>query len=123
MARVYYVDVAIPSDRKKRRNKTHAAFDGDRVFRVKRLTELKDAVEVFIDALFPQVYDEILELLRKGVKIYLLKDTTTLKKLREKNGFKKSDEIDAKLLKMIPRSRFKQLTPQGSKFAKANRRV
>jgi len=86
MARVYYVDVAIPSDRKKRRNKTYAAFDGDRVFRVKRPTELKDAVEVFIDALFPQVYDEILELLRKGVKIYLLKDTTTLKKLREKNG-------------------------------------
>jgi hypothetical protein len=42
MAKVCYVYVAIPSDRKKRRNKTHAAFDGDRVFRVKRLVKLKD---------------------------------------------------------------------------------
>jgi len=39
MAGVYYVDVAIPADKKKRgRNKAHAAFDGSRVFRVGRLT-------------------------------------------------------------------------------------
>ena len=65
---------------------------------------------MLIDALVPRVHDVVLELLRKGVKIYLLKDTTTLKKLREKNGFKKSDEINAKLLEIIPISRFKQLT-------------
>jgi len=57
MARVYYVDVAIPSDRKKRgKHKTHVVFDGDKVFRVKRLTELEDAGEVFIDAMFPEIY-------------------------------------------------------------------
>jgi len=39
MARVYYVDVAIPADKKKRRrHKTHAVFDGSRVFRVGGLT-------------------------------------------------------------------------------------
>jgi len=74
MARVYYVDVAIPADRKKRRKeKMHAVFDGGRVFRVKRLMALEDAGEIYIDSLFPELYDEILESLRRGVKVYLLK--------------------------------------------------
>jgi len=95
MARIYYVDVAIPSDRKKRgRKKIHAVFDGGRVFRVGRLSELEDASEVFIDALFPELYDEILESLRRGVKVYLLKDTTKLKKLRIENNLKKTDNED-----------------------------
>ena len=95
MARVYYVDVAIPSDRKKwRKEKTHAVFDGGRVFGVKKLTELEDASEVFIDALFPELYEEVLELLRRGVKVYLLKDTTKLKKLRIENNLKKTDNED-----------------------------
>ena len=69
MARVYYVDVAIPADKKKRRkHKTHAVFDGGRVFGVKKLTELEDASEVFIDALFPELYEEVLELLRRGLR-------------------------------------------------------
>jgi hypothetical protein len=56
MARTYYVDVAVPADKKKRRkNKTHVAFDGDRTFKVNRLTELEDAGEVFIDTLFPEI--------------------------------------------------------------------
>jgi len=62
MARIYYVDVTIPSDRKK----IHAVFDGGRVFSVGRLSELEDASEVFIDALFPEPYEEVLELLRRG---------------------------------------------------------
>jgi len=67
MARVYYVDTAIPSDRKKRKkHKTHVVFDGDRTFKVNRLTELEDAGEVFIDTLFPEIYDEVVELLRRG---------------------------------------------------------
>ena len=41
-------------------------FDGGRVFRVGRLSELEDASEVFIDALFPEPYEEVLELLRRG---------------------------------------------------------
>jgi hypothetical protein len=67
--RIYFVDVAIPADRKKRgRGKVHVVFDGDKVFRVKRLTELGDAGEIFIDSLFPELYDEVLELLRRGLK-------------------------------------------------------
>ena len=47
MARVYYVDVAVPADKKKRgKHKMHAVFDGSRVFRVKKLTELDDAGEI-----------------------------------------------------------------------------
>ena len=70
MARVYYVDVAIPADKKKRgRNKDHAVFDGDRVFRVGRLIELEDASEIYVDALFPELYGEVLELLRRGIKV------------------------------------------------------
>jgi len=110
MARVYYVDVAIPSDRKKwRKEKTHAVFDGGRVFGVKKLTELEDASEVFIDALFPELYEEVLELLRRGVKVYLLKDITKLRKLRMENNMRKSDENDAMLLARIPKEKFRPL--------------
>ncbi|MCF3652813.1 MAG: hypothetical protein L2C94_001345 [Aigarchaeota archaeon] len=111
MARVYYVDVAVPADRKKRRkHKTHAVFDGGRVFRVRRLTELDDASEIYIDAMFPQIYEELMELIRRSVKIFLLKSTRLLKRLREENGVEKSDEVDARLLSTIPRNHFKQLT-------------
>jgi len=111
MAKIYYVDVAIPADRKKRgRHRTHAVFDGGRVFRVKKLTELEDASEIFIDALFPQVYDEVFELLRRGIKMYVLKDPAKLKKLRMENNMKKSDEGDAMLLARIPKEIFRPLT-------------
>ena len=111
MARVYYVDVAIPADKKKRgREKIHAVFDGSRVFRVGRLTELEGASEVYVDTLFPEIYDEILELLRRGVGVYLLKDITKLKKLRIENNMKKSDENDAMLLARIPKEMFRPLT-------------
>jgi len=113
MARIYYVDVAIPADKKKRRkHKIHAVFDGGRVFRVGKLTELEDAGEIYIDALFPELYDEILESLRRGVRVYLLKDVRKLKKLRIENNLKKSDENDAKLLARIPREVFRQLTAE-----------
>ena len=79
MAGVYYVDVAIPPDKKRWRHKTHVVFDGDRIFKVRKLTELEDASEIYIDSLFQELYDEVLELLRKGIKVYLLKDTIKLK--------------------------------------------
>jgi len=111
MARVYYVDVAIPADKKKSgRNKDHAVFDGDRVFSVGRLIELEDASEIYVDALFPELYGEVLELLRRGIKVYLLKDVTKLKKLRMENNMKKSDENDAMLLAPIPKEMFRPLT-------------
>jgi len=111
MARVYYVDVAIPADKKKRgKYKTHAVFDGSRVFRVKKLIELEDAGEIYVDALFPELYGEVLELLRRGIKVYLLKDVTKLKKLRMENNLKKSDENDVMLLSRVSRNYFRVLT-------------
>jgi hypothetical protein len=65
--RIYFVDTAIPADRKRRRrDKAHVVFDGSRVFRVRRLTELKDASEVYIDAIFPQIYEELIGADREG---------------------------------------------------------
>jgi hypothetical protein len=58
------------------------------------LTRLKDYDEVFIDTLFPAIYDEILELLRKGSKVYYLKDVIMLKKLRKENNLRKMDIVD-----------------------------
>jgi hypothetical protein len=109
--RIYFVDVAIPANKKRRRrDKMHAVFDGSRVFRVRRLTELEDAVEVYVDAIFPLLYEELMELIERGVKVSLLKNTRILKRLREENHVKKSDEADARLLSAIPRNHFKQLT-------------
>jgi hypothetical protein len=109
--RIYFVDTAIPADRKKRRkNKTHTVFDGDKAFGVRRLTELEDAGEVYIDAMFPQIYEELMELVEKDVKVFLLRNTRILKRLREENHVKKSDEADARILSIIPRNHFKQLT-------------
>jgi hypothetical protein len=51
-----------------------------------------------------------LELIEKGVKVFLLRDTRLLKRLREENGVEKSDEVDARILSIIPRNHFKQLT-------------
>ena len=48
MADIYYVDVAIPADRKKRKkHKMHAVFDGVRVFRVKLMSYGKIRSDVF----------------------------------------------------------------------------
>jgi len=111
MARVYYVDVAIPADRKKRgKHKMHAVFDGSRVFRVKKLTELEDAAEVYIDAMFPQIYEELMELIEMNAKIFLLRNISLLKRLRKESKVEKSDEADAKLLSKIPRRCFRELT-------------
>jgi hypothetical protein len=109
--RTYFVDTAKPANKKKRgKRKTHAVFDGSRVFSIRRLTELKDAGEVYVDAIFPQIHEELMELIEKGVKVFSLRNTRILKRLREENGVEKSDEADARLLGIIPRSCFKQLT-------------
>ena len=108
MTEVCYVDVAVPSD-KRRKNKIHAVFDGSRVFRVKKLTELEGASEVFLDALFPELYDDVHELLKRGSKVYLLKNPAMLRKLRIENNMKKSDESDAMLLSRISKEAFRLL--------------
>jgi hypothetical protein len=110
MTRVYYIDVSRTAVNGKRRQKLHYAFDGQKILKIRKLTRLKDASEIFIDSLFPEIYNEILELLKKGTKIYLLKDATVLKKLRKENNLRKSDENDALMISKIPREYFRELT-------------
>jgi hypothetical protein len=105
-----YVDTSATATNGKQRQKPHVVYDGERIFKVSRLTKLKNIDEVFIDTLFPENYDDVLRLLRRGVKVYVLKDTRILKKLRLENGLRKSDEVDAQLLSMIPRDGFRLLT-------------
>jgi len=59
MAKVYYVDTAVPSDKRKcSRNKTHTAFDRSRTFKMDRLMKLEDSyTEIYIDILLPEIYD------------------------------------------------------------------
>jgi hypothetical protein len=107
-----YVDTSATATNGKRRRRLHTVYDGEKTFKVSRLTKLKNVDEVFIDSLFPENYNDILRLLRRGVKVYTLKDTRILKKLRKENNLKKSDEIDSQLLSMIPREYFRALTIQ-----------
>jgi hypothetical protein len=109
-AKTVYVDTSATATNSKQRQKPHVVYDGERIFKVSRLTKLKSISEVFIDTLFPEVYNDISRLLKRGVKVYTLKDTRMLKKLRKENNLQKSDETDAQLLSMIPREGFRLLT-------------
>jgi hypothetical protein len=110
MSKVYYIDVSRTAVNGKRGQKLHYAFDGQKIIKVRKLTRLRNANEIYIDSLFPEVYNEILELLKRGVKVYVLKDTRVLKRLRLQNNLRKTDEVDAQLLSMIPREGFRPLT-------------
>jgi hypothetical protein len=114
--KIYYVDVSRTAVNGKRKQKLHYAFDGQKILKIRRLKKLKDASEVFIDSLFPEVYDDVLRLLKRGVKVYILKDTRMLKKLRKENNLKKSDEVDAQLLSIVPRDGFRLLTVEELEF-------
>jgi len=109
MSRTVFVDASRTASDGKKGRKPHAGYDGERTFKIHKLTELKDYDEIFIDTLSPEIYDEILELLRKDVRVYLLKDITKLKRLRIENNLEKSDENDAMLLSRIPREKFRPL--------------
>ncbi len=110
MSKSVYVDTSRTATNSKRKRKPHIVFDGERVFEIDKLTKLKEVNEVFIYTLFPEIYEEVLELLKRDVKVYLLMDTSILKKLRKENNIKKSDENDAVILSKIPRDKFRALT-------------
>jgi len=95
---------------KRKKRKPHYVFDGEKIFEVDKLTKLKDVNEVYIDTLFPEIYGEVLKLLKKDIKVYLLRDTTILKKLRIQDNLKKSDEADVRMLSRVPRECFRELT-------------
>ena len=112
MARRIFVDTSPTAINGKRKKKPHYVYDGEKIFEVNKLTKLKDVDEVFIDTLFPEIYEEVLELLKRDIKVYLLKDTRMLKKLRLENSMKKSDVNDAVILSKISRDGFRALTIQ-----------
>ncbi|MCL7390327.1 MAG: hypothetical protein LZ173_10440, partial [Thaumarchaeota archaeon] len=109
MSKVYYIDTSRTTNGKSRQ-KLHYVYDGQKIIKVRRLTRLRNANEIYIDTLFPEVYNEILELLKRGVKVYVLKDTRMLKKLRRENNLSKSDEVDALMLSKVPKEYFRELT-------------
>jgi hypothetical protein len=116
VSKVYYIDVSRTAVNGKRRQKLHYVYDGEKIIKIRKLTKLRNASEIYIDTLFPEVYDEVLELLKRGVKVYLLKYPSMLKKLRRENNLRKSDEVDAQLLLMIPRDGFRLLTIEELEF-------
>ncbi|MEM3397901.1 MAG: hypothetical protein QW724_03810 [Nitrososphaerota archaeon] len=106
---VYYVDVANSLDSKKRSRKVHTVFDGERCFKVEKLTELKDATEIYIDVLLPSNYDEVYELISNGKRVYILREPKHIKRVRAQNNLKKNDENDARALSIIPKDFFREL--------------
>jgi len=101
-SRVVYVDTA-------RGGKPNMVFDGEKAFAVSSLTEIR-AEEVYIDVLHQEIYREVLEVLKRGVKVYLLRDAGLIKKFREEKKMEKSDENDAIILSQIPPEYFRPLT-------------
>ena len=82
MARTVYVVVSKDAINCKRSRECYVVYDGVRIFKIGKLTELKNVDEVFMDAIYPSIYTEVLELLRSGVKVYVLKDRRILEKYK-----------------------------------------
>jgi hypothetical protein len=116
MSKVVFVDTSATAKGGKRRRKPHICYDGEKTFKVDALTKLKDYDKIFIDTLFPEIYDEVMELLRKGVEIYCLKDTIILKRLRKENNLRKSDAVDTIILSRIPMEKFRPLIIEELEF-------
>ena len=109
MSKVVFVDTSATAKGGKRRRKPHICYDGEKTFKVDALTKLKDYDKIFIDTLFPEIYDETMKLLKKGVEIYCLKDTIILKRLIKENNLRKSDAVDAMILSRVPMEKFRPL--------------
>jgi len=89
----------------------HAVYDGEKVLKIDDLRKFPDAKEVYLDALFPRIFDEVKELLGRGVKVYVLMRADVLKMVRQANGLVKSDENDAVALSVVSPTLFSELTP------------
>jgi len=107
MGKRYYVDVAIPEGKRRKR---HAVYDGEKVLKIDDLGKLPDAVEVYLDALLPRIFDEVKGLLESGIRVYILTRTDVLKMARQANELVKSDENDAVALSMVSPTLFRELT-------------
>jgi len=83
MARTVYVVVSKDAINDRKSRERYVVYDGVRIFKIGKLTELKNVDEVFMDAIYPSIYAEVLELLRSGVKVYVLKDRRILEKYKK----------------------------------------
>lgn len=82
MARIVYVVVSKDATNRRKSRERYVVYDGVRIFKIGKLTELKNVDEVFMDAIYPSTYAEVLELLKGGVKVYALKDRSILEKYK-----------------------------------------
>jgi len=111
MGKTYFVDISWTFDGGKRgREKKHVVYDGERLRETATLTSLEDASEIYIDSLSPKIYDDLLVLLRQGVKVYLVRKLKLIKKFRDKFKMGKSDENDAIVLSLMPKDAFRPVT-------------
>jgi len=53
ISRAVYVDTSPTAINGKRKRKPHYVYDGEKIYKVNKLTKLKNVNEVFIDILFP----------------------------------------------------------------------
>jgi len=116
MAKTVYIDTSRTAINGKKKRKPRILFDGEKVFKINKLTKLENVDEVFIDTLFPEIYEEVLELLKRGVKIYLLKDTRIIKRLRLQNNLKKTHKNDSLILSWISKDLFRRLNIEDMEF-------
>ena len=56
MAKIVFVDTSRTTTNGKR--KPHYVYDGEKIYKVDKLTKLKNVNEVFIDTLLPEIYEE-----------------------------------------------------------------
>jgi len=111
MSKTYFVDISWTFDGGKRgRKKMHVAYDGEKLRKITTLMSLEDASEIYIDSLNSKIYDDLLTLLRQGVKVYLVRKLRLIKEFRDKFKMKKNDENDAIVLSLMPKDAFRPVT-------------
>lgn len=104
-----FVDVAVTSSRRRKRHVCYDPQTGE-IFEVDTLTKLNNYFEVYLDSLPARIYGEVLDLLEKNCKVFLLRDTNLVKSLRLQNNLEKSDRNDAYVLSLIPKELFRELS-------------
>ncbi|MEM2236939.1 MAG: hypothetical protein QW351_01010 [Candidatus Caldarchaeum sp.] len=113
MGRRLYVDVHTSADGG-RGARPHAVFDGHRCVRMSRLVDVPAAEgdEVYLDVVHPAMYDDVSALLSRGVRVFRLRRTDLIAAYRNRLSLSKNDENDAKVLSMMGRDCFKEVTAE-----------
>ncbi len=104
--RRFYVDVHSRVDWK-----PHTVFDCERFKMVWRLSEIdaKDGDEVYVDSLPAEAYRDVIDLMKRGVRVFRLKRLDILPKLRAQINVEKTHENDAFILSTLDENFFREL--------------